>query len=66
MTQRDKDGDIDPVRGQPIEEVEKNLSRHATKDSSPPIDEQSRTSVKVDDATSSSGNDAEKTEQGGG
>ena len=38
-------GDVDPVRGQPIEEAEKNLSRHSTKDSSPPVDEQWRTSV---------------------
>ncbi|HYJ46729.1 MAG TPA: hypothetical protein VEV81_08955 [Pyrinomonadaceae bacterium] len=38
-------GDVDPVRGQPIEEAEKNLSRHSTKDSSPPVEEQWRTSV---------------------
>jgi hypothetical protein len=38
-------GEIEPKTGQPIEEAEKNLSRHATKDSSPPVDEQWRTSV---------------------
>jgi hypothetical protein len=37
--------EIEPVTGQPIEEAEKNLSRHATKDSNPPVDEQWRTSV---------------------
>jgi hypothetical protein len=44
-----KAGDIDPVTGQPIEEAEKNLSRHTTKDSSPPVEEQWRTSVPLDD-----------------
>ena len=39
------DVDVEPVSGQPIEEAEKNLSRHATKDSSPPVGEESRTSV---------------------
>lgn len=38
-------GDVDQVRGQPIEEAEKNLSRHSTRNSSPPLDEQSRTNV---------------------
>jgi hypothetical protein len=44
-----KAGDIEPVSGQPIEEAEKNLSRHTTKDSSPPVEEQWRTSVPLDD-----------------
>jgi hypothetical protein len=48
-------GDIEPVTGQPIEEAEKNLSRHATKDSSPPVEEQSRTSVGVHDTATSGG-----------
>ena len=38
-------GDVDTARGQPIEEAEKNLSRHSTKDSSPPVEGQWRTSV---------------------
>ena len=37
--------DIDSKTGQPIEEAEDNLSRHSTADSSPPIEEQERTSV---------------------
>jgi hypothetical protein len=45
VKQEDIRGDVDPVRGQPIEEAEKNLSRHSTKDSSPPVEEQWRTSV---------------------
>jgi hypothetical protein len=43
--QADEAGDLDPLRGQPIEESEKNLSRHSTKDSSPSVEEQWRTSV---------------------
>jgi len=43
-----KTGDVEPVTGQPIEEAEKNLSRHTTKDSSPPVEEQWRTSVPLD------------------
>lgn len=39
--------EIEPTTGQPIEEAEKNLSRHATRNSSPPVDEQWRTSVKA-------------------
>lgn len=37
--------EVDTVRGQPVEEAEKNLSRHSTQDSSPPVDEQWRTNV---------------------
>ncbi|HEX8745969.1 MAG TPA: hypothetical protein VF717_02155 [Pyrinomonadaceae bacterium] len=40
--------DIDSKTGQPIEEAEDNLSRHSTADSSPPIEEQERTSVGED------------------
>ena len=40
--------DIDSKTGQPVEEAEDNLSRHSTKDSSPPIEEQERTSVGED------------------
>ncbi len=40
--------DIDSKTGQPIEEAEDNLSQHSTKDSSPPIREQERTSVGED------------------
>lgn len=36
--------------GQPIEEEEKNLSRHSTRDSSPSIEEQARTTVTNDEA----------------
>ena len=42
-------GDIEPVSGQPIDEAEKNLSRHATKESSPPVGEERRASVKTDE-----------------
>jgi hypothetical protein len=51
--------DIDSKTGQPIEEAEDNLSRHSTKDSSPHIEEQERTSVGEDlrrPGGSSSGN----------
>jgi hypothetical protein len=44
-------GDIEPVSGQPIDEAEKNLSRHATKDSSPPVGEEWRASVTADETT---------------
>lgn len=40
--------DVDSKTGQPIEEAEDNLSRHSTKESSPPIEEQERTSVGED------------------
>ena len=40
--------EIEERTGQPIEDAEKNLSRHTTKDSSPPVKEQSRTSVSLD------------------
>jgi hypothetical protein len=40
--------DIDSKTGQPIEEAEDNLSRHSTRDSTPPIEEQERTSVGED------------------
>lgn len=39
---------IDSKTGQPIEEAEDNLSRHSTADSSPPVEEQERTSVGED------------------
>jgi 5-hydroxyisourate hydrolase-like protein (transthyretin family) len=37
---------LDKTTGQPIEEAEDNLSRHSTKDSSPSIAEQDRTTEK--------------------
>jgi hypothetical protein len=40
--------DIDSKTGQPVEEAEDNLSRHSTADSSPPVEEQERTSVGED------------------
>ncbi|HVG35292.1 MAG TPA: hypothetical protein VM911_19650 [Pyrinomonadaceae bacterium] len=40
--------DADPETGQPIEEAEDNLSRHSTKNSSPPVEEQGRTTEPVD------------------
>jgi len=40
--------DIDRKTGQPVEEAEDNLSRHSTKDSSPPVEEQDRTTAYVD------------------
>jgi hypothetical protein len=40
---------IDNTTGQPIEEAEDNLSRHATKDSSPTVPEQGRTTEKLDE-----------------
>jgi hypothetical protein len=42
--------DMDDKTGQPIEEAEKNLSRHSTRDSSPPRDEKERTTVGKDPA----------------
>jgi hypothetical protein len=56
--------DVEPVSGQPIEEAEKNLSRHATKDSSPPIGEESRTSVSANDERPVSGKQSNRGEQG--
>jgi hypothetical protein len=56
-------GDIEPLTGQPIEEAEKNLSRHTTKDSSPPVEEQWRTSVRVDNEKPVSGEHPDKGEQ---
>lgn len=38
---------LDKTTGQPVEEAEDNLSRHSTKDSSPPVAEQGRTTEKV-------------------
>jgi hypothetical protein len=40
--------DVDARTGQPIEEAEDNLSRHSTKDSSPSVGEEERTSVGED------------------
>jgi hypothetical protein len=71
MAMRDKGeretdaGDIEPVSGQTTLEDEKNLSRHATKDSSPPIEEQWRTSVAVDDAGEAGRKQDKNSEQGG-
>jgi hypothetical protein len=48
---------IDSSTGEPIEESEKNLSRHATKDSSPPVAEQGRTTEKVDDTSPRAGSE---------
>lgn len=45
--------DIDARTGQPVEEAEDNLSRHSTADSSPPVEEQARTSVEADPVTRS-------------
>jgi hypothetical protein len=41
--------DVDAQTGQPVEDAEKNLSRHSTKDSSPAIEEQGRTTVQKDE-----------------
>jgi hypothetical protein len=41
--------DVDARTGQPVEDAEKNLSRHTTKDSSPAIEEQGRTTVPKDE-----------------
>lgn len=59
---RETGPDIDRKTGEPIEEAEDNLSRHSTKDSSPPVGEQERTSVAEDPRRpggSSSGNPRE-------
>jgi hypothetical protein len=39
----------DARTGQPVEEAEKNLSRHSTKDSSPSVEEQERTTLPGND-----------------
>ena len=39
--------EIDEATGQPFEDAEKNLSRHSTADSSPPVAEQERTTTKA-------------------
>jgi hypothetical protein len=50
---RSDDADATPERdartGQPVEEAEKNLSRHSTSDSSPSVEEQERTTLPGDD-----------------
>jgi hypothetical protein len=48
-------GDVDARTGQPIEEAEKNLSRHANADSSPPVEEQWRTTVEADNESREQG-----------
>ncbi|HEY0408043.1 MAG TPA: hypothetical protein VGC89_20065 [Pyrinomonadaceae bacterium] len=49
-TNQSNDADETDARtGQPVEEEEKNLSRHSTKDSSPPVEEQDRTTVGNDE-----------------
>jgi hypothetical protein len=58
-------GDIDTATAQPIEEAEKNLSRHTTADSSPPVEEQWRTSVQAKDETQG-GSKLKNREQGEG
>jgi hypothetical protein len=58
-------GDVDAATGQPIEDAEKNLSRHTTTDSSPPIEEQWRTSVQADDELVTSSGKLKNREQGG-
>jgi hypothetical protein len=55
---------VDRRTGQPIEEAEDNLSRHSTKDSSPPVAEQGRTTEKVAEGQVRSG--AELREQDDG
>ena len=54
-------GEMEPVSGQPIEEAEKNLSRHTTKDSSPPIGEEWRTSVTADEPKASDTRKSDRT-----
>jgi hypothetical protein len=41
--------ETDARTGQRVEEEEKNLSRHSTSDSSPPVEEQDRTTVTNDE-----------------
>lgn len=41
--------EMDTKTGEPVEEGEKNLSRHSTGDSAPPIAEQERTTVRRDE-----------------
>lgn len=48
--QADDVAETETRTGQPIEEEEKNLSRHSTSDSNPPIEEQERTTVPKDEA----------------
>ncbi len=43
----DASADIDRKTGQTVEVAEDNLSRHSTKDSSPPVEEQDRTTSRV-------------------
>ncbi|HEX8492756.1 MAG TPA: hypothetical protein VF658_07950 [Pyrinomonadaceae bacterium] len=48
--QADDNVETDTRTSQPVEEEEKNLSRHSTSDSSPSIAEQERTTVPKDEA----------------
>jgi hypothetical protein len=45
----DEGGDIETVSGQPILDAEKNLTRNTTKDSSPPVGEESQATVPRDE-----------------
>lgn len=55
---------VDRRTGQPIEEAEDNLSRHSTKDSSPPVAEQGRTTEKVADDRPRSGGELREQDDG--
>lgn len=58
-------GDIDTRTGQPVEESEKNLSRHSNKNSNPAAGEQWRTTVEADDEESAGVGKSTGREQGG-
>lgn len=55
---------VDRRTGQPIEEAEDNLSRHATKDSSPPVAEQGRTTEKASEDRPRSGSELREQDDG--
>jgi hypothetical protein len=54
----------DETTGQPVEEAEDNLSRHSTKDSSPPVAEQGRTTEKGTDARPRAGSELRDQDDG--
>lgn len=58
MRAREESGlaaDVDARTGQPIEETEKNLSRHVNANSSPPVEEQWRTTVEAENESREQG-----------
>jgi hypothetical protein len=57
---------VDETTGQPIEEAEDNLSRHSNRDSTPTVNEQGRTTEKVDEQSPRTGSELRERQDDGG